>query len=54
MQQTGIFGMRGTLRGQFTFTRSYPLATLAVPRDLVEERWEITHEALALDEEPYW
>lgn len=53
MQQTGIFGMRGALRGQFTFTGSYPLATLPVDRDLVDERWERTHPALVLDEEPF-
>ena len=54
MQQEGVYGMRGPLRGQFTFTGTYPLATLAVQRDLLEERWEATHEALALEEEPFW
>lgn len=54
MQQTGVFGMRGALRGQFTFTGSYPLAMLAVDRDLLEERWERTHRALALEEERSW
>ena len=55
MQQTGVFGMRGPLRSAWTFTRDYPLATLAVEHDILEERWELTHPALAQDEEEfYW
>ena len=55
MQQTGVFGMRGPVRSAWTFTRDYPLATLAVDEDILEERWELTHPALARDEEEfYW
>ena len=55
MQQTGVFGMRGPVRSAWTFTRNYPLATLAVDEDILEERWELTHPALAREEEEfYW
>jgi PD-(D/E)XK nuclease superfamily len=55
MQQTGVFGMRGLLRSDWTFSRDYPLATLAIEQDILEERWEITHPALAREEEDsYW
>lgn len=55
MQQTGVFGMRGPVRSAWTFARNYPLATLAVDEDILEERWELTHPALAREEEEfYW
>ena len=54
MQQTGVFGMRGLLRSDWTFNRDYPLATLAIDNDLLEERWELTHPALAKEEEDYY
>ena len=55
MQQTGIFGMYGPLRSAWTFTRAYPLATLAIEQEILDERWELTHPALAKDEEDfYW
>jgi hypothetical protein len=55
MQQTGVFGMRGPLRSDWSFTRAYPLATLAVENDILEQRWELTHPALAKEEEDfYW
>ncbi|MFN2507469.1 MAG: PD-(D/E)XK nuclease family protein, partial [Chthoniobacterales bacterium] len=55
MQQEGIFGMRGSIRGAFLFTPSYPLATLAIDGDVLTERWEKTHPDLPLDEEvPWW
>ena len=43
MQQTGIFGMYGLLRSAWSFNRDYPLATLAIDADVLEERWELTH-----------
>ncbi len=43
MQGTGIFGMRGELRPEFTFGDDYPLATLEVDPDVLEEKWERTH-----------
>jgi hypothetical protein len=55
MQQTGVFGMRGPLRSAWSFNREYPLATLAVENDILEQRWELTHPALAREEEDfYW
>lgn len=55
MQQTGVFGMYGMLRSPWAFTRQYPLATLAVEQEILEQRWELTHPALAKEEEDfYW
>ncbi|HEX8281262.1 MAG TPA: PD-(D/E)XK nuclease family protein, partial [Chthoniobacterales bacterium] len=55
MQQTGIFGMHGPLRSAWGFSRDYPLATLAIEPDVLEQRWERTHPALVRDEEEiYW
>jgi hypothetical protein len=54
MQQTGIFGMYGALRSPWTFTRAYPLATLAIEQEILDERWELTHPALAKEEEDYY
>jgi hypothetical protein len=55
MQQTGVFGMRGPLRSNWSFNRAYPLATLAIEPDILEQRWELTHPALAKEEEDfYW
>ena len=53
MQATGVFGMNGPLRSAFTFTKNYPLATLAIDPEIVEERWELTHPDLALEEESW-
>ncbi len=49
MQATGVFGFRGQLRGAFTFTKPYPLATLAVDPEIVDERWEETHPDLVVE-----
>jgi hypothetical protein len=55
MQQTGVFGMHGPLRSAYRFTEDYPLATLAVDPDILEQRWELTHPALVRDEEEvFW
>ena len=53
MQATGIFGMKGPLRGAFTFTKDYPLATLSIDPEIIDERWELTHPDLALEEESW-
>ncbi len=53
MQTTGIFGMRGLLRDAFTFTKDYPLATLAIDSEIIDERWELTHPDLAVEEESW-
>jgi hypothetical protein len=55
MQQTGVFGMHGPLRSAFRFTEDYPLATIAIDPDIIEQRWELTHPALVRDEEDmFW
>ncbi|HYJ06637.1 MAG TPA: PD-(D/E)XK nuclease family protein [Chthoniobacterales bacterium] len=55
MQRTGIFGMLGPVRSAWAFNREYPLATLAVEPEVLERRWELTHPALAKEEEEaYW
>ncbi len=55
MQQTGIFGMHGPLRSAYRFIDDYPLATLAIDPDILEQRWELTHPALVRDEEDiFW
>jgi hypothetical protein len=55
MQQTGAFGMHGPLRSAYRFTDDYPLATLAIDPDILEQRWEVMHPALVRDEEDmFW
>jgi hypothetical protein len=49
MQSTGIFGFKGLLRNAYSFTRPYPIATLAIDPEIVDERWEETHPALAVE-----
>jgi hypothetical protein len=49
MQATGIFGFKGTLRNAYAFTQPYPIATLAIDPEIVDERWEKTHEALVVE-----
>jgi hypothetical protein len=53
MQATGIFGMKGRLRDAFSFTKDYPLATLSIDPEIIDERWELTHPDLALEEESW-
>jgi PD-(D/E)XK nuclease superfamily protein len=53
MQATGIFGMKGRLRDAFSFTKNYPLATLPIDPEIIDERWELTHPDLALEEESW-
>jgi hypothetical protein len=47
MQDTGIFGMLGELRSEFTFTGIYPLATIEIDKDLLKQKWERTHPPFA-------
>ncbi|PTY01600.1 hypothetical protein DB346_12730 [Verrucomicrobia bacterium LW23] len=47
MQNSGVFGWHGQLRTEFGPRLPYPLATLPVPEDLLEERWLASHPALA-------
>ena len=54
MQRSGVFGMHGPLRGTFRFTEDYPLATLGIDQDTLEQRWELTHPALVRDDEEFF
>lgn len=47
MQETGIFGMLGPVQSEFSFTGTYPLATLGIDPDLLKEKWALTHPAFA-------
>jgi hypothetical protein len=50
MQQTGVFGMLGSVHTDFGFVRKYPLATLPIDTDLLEAKWALTHPAFVLEE----
>lgn len=43
LQDTGVFGLRGTLRAEFGIALELPLATLPVEPDTLEEKWALTH-----------
>ncbi|HEX8076955.1 MAG TPA: hypothetical protein VF511_04000, partial [Chthoniobacterales bacterium] len=49
MQATGIFGFKGALRNAYSFTQPYPIATLAIDPEIVDERWEETHRPLVVE-----
>ncbi|MDQ6808139.1 MAG: PD-(D/E)XK nuclease family protein [Verrucomicrobiota bacterium] len=51
MQATGVFGMRGPIRSDFSFHGAYPLATLAIDPDLLETKWAKTHPVFARNSE---
>ena len=51
MQETGVFGLRGAIRNEFGFTPDYPLATLPIDKEFLDEKWVLTHPAFADDEE---
>jgi PD-(D/E)XK nuclease superfamily len=48
MQETGAFGMIGPIHAEYGFAHDYPLATLAINEDLLQEKWAMMHPALAL------
>jgi hypothetical protein len=51
MQETGVFGMLGSVHSEYGFAREYPLATLGIDEDLLKEKWAMTHPALAVEAE---
>jgi PD-(D/E)XK nuclease superfamily protein len=51
MQESGVFGMVGPIHVDFGFIETYPLATLPIDNDLLEEKWAITHPAFITEEE---
>jgi len=53
MQRTGVFGMKGEIRPFFGFSTPYPLATLQIDNDILEDKWALTHPALVLEKEEW-
>jgi hypothetical protein len=53
MQQTGVFGMKGELRPAFGYSPTYPLATLPIDEEILEDKWQRTHENLVLEKEEW-
>lgn len=51
MQETGIFGLRGWIRNEFGFNPDYPLATLPIDKEFLDEKWVQTHPPFAADED---
>jgi hypothetical protein len=51
MQETGAFGMIGPIHTEYGFAYDYPLATLAIDEDLLQEKWAMTHPAFAIESE---
>jgi hypothetical protein len=51
MQETGIFGLRGLIRNEFGFNPDYPLATLPIDKEFLDEKWVLTHPAFTDDED---
>ena len=53
MQRTGVFGMKGEIRPAFGYNAPYPLATLPIDNDILEDKWALTHPALVLEKEEW-
>ena len=53
MQRTGIFGMKGEIRSAFGYNTPYPLATVPIDSDILEDKWALTHPALVLEKEEW-
>ena len=53
MQRTGVFGMKGEIRPAFGYSALYPLATLPIDNDILEDKWALTHPALVLEKEEW-
>ena len=51
MQETGVFGMLGPVHADFGYVRKYPLATLPIDPDLLDEKWALTHRAFSVEDE---
>jgi hypothetical protein len=51
MQENGVFGLRGAISNEFRFSPDYPLATLPIDKEFLDEKWVLTHPAFADDEE---
>jgi hypothetical protein len=53
MQRSGVFGMKGEIRPAFGYSTPYPLATLPIDNDILEDKWALTHPALVLEKEEW-
>jgi len=53
MQQTGRFGMKGELRPAFGYSAVYPLATLPIDQEILEDKWQHTHANLVLEKDEW-
>ncbi|MEY2440201.1 MAG: hypothetical protein QOI34_1586, partial [Verrucomicrobiota bacterium] len=53
MQRSGVFGMKGEIRPAFGYGAAYPLATLPIDTDILEDKWALTHPALVLEKEEW-
>ena len=53
MQRTGVFGMKGEVRAAFGYSATYPLATLPIDPDVLEDKWALTHPNLVLEKEEW-
>jgi hypothetical protein len=53
MQQTGLFGMKGELRPAFGYSAVYPLATLPIDQEILEDKWQHTHKNLVLEKDEW-
>jgi hypothetical protein len=51
MQETGVFGMLGPVHADFGYVRKYPLATLPIDPDLLDEKWALTHHPFSVEDE---
>jgi len=51
MQERAVFGMRGKWRDEYAFAAGYPLATLAIDGDVLEQKWALTHPEFSNGEE---
>ena len=51
MQESGVFGMLGPIHADFGLVAQYPLATLPIDTDLLEEKWVLTHPAFMPENE---
>ena len=43
MARSGILGQLGSIRSSYAFTGEYPLTTLAIDPDVLEQKWVLTH-----------
>ena len=53
MQRTGVFGMKGEVRPSFGYGTPYPLATLPIDEEILEDKWALSHPNLVLEKEEW-